>query len=70
MAFGRTGTALFDADAADGPTAFAGAHDEFVAAIRNGAPVSVDVARGLEIQRLLDAVSRAISELGTVDVER
>ncbi|MBA8990783.1 putative dehydrogenase [Curtobacterium pusillum] len=62
--FGHSPRAHFSGAAIDPDAVWARIRAEFAAAVRDGAPPTVDVARGLHVQRLLDAAARSLAADG------
>lgn len=63
------GVAHWSIDSVDGDAAWDTTLDEFLAAARDGSPVTVDVHDGLRIQAVLEAATRSLRGGGEVAVE-
>lgn len=57
--FGGIGRHRFSGGASDAPTCYARLLDGFVDAVHGGPPVTLDAARGLRLQEVVDEVQRA-----------
>lgn len=68
VAFSQQGSKTLDLAVAERPESLANAYREFALAIRTGSPVRADVHRGLEIQRLIDAIERSLASRREVEV--
>ncbi|SOC89818.1 Predicted dehydrogenase [Curtobacterium sp. 314Chir4.1] len=60
--FGHEPRARFVGSVIDPDAVWARIRAEFAAAVRNGTPPTVDVTRGLHVQRLLDAALRSLAD--------